>query len=325
MNEKRISQKELLQKIGVYSDAFSQSTLSKILSGKQTMTVNNLEIFSKALEVPINLFFEEEDKLFFLQNEVEGFWVETQKNANIFKGYLGTYNIYFFAPSQTERGQVLSGKLNLLSKDNVCCANLKIFIANDQQGGVTVGKSKEYFGQMIISKTMESAYIIVMNPQLGDLGTIVFRYRRFRSENLEIRLGLALTSSAGDFNLSTAHYVLISHKEISQEKIKVISNVFMRIGNDNCCISDTELDEFRDEFPETRLFFDQLKQTSQLYYSVDYYQLLNWVTQNCSKEIQLDVLSKILNFGYRGKYNEILSTEKERFLYESLKQRANSG
>ncbi len=319
MEEKKISQQSFLERCSEKGIVLSQSTLSKILSGKRNLTVEHLDIFSRILEVPISIFFESVNETILMREDSHGFWVECHDvSESAFKGYLGRFCLYFFSPAATEAGKILEGELELREKENICDVTMRIFF-DSQSGSPSQRGTKEYRGQMVISKNMGSAYIVLMNQDLGDMGAITFRHRKFRMGQLEVRLGLALTTSAGDFNLATSHYVLLSRESMSSEKLAMLANVYMRVGTHHFYLKGSDLERLREEFPEDRDIFDKWEQIGTDCCGLDLNQLENLVNSSCQEESRrFPLISGIISLASGDTYNETIDIAKEKKLYTSL-------
>lgn len=315
VDEKQISQKEIVEKSEKIRMPIKQGTLSKLLNGKQMLTVEYLEMFSKVLEVPVEMFFEKEETNIFFRRDTEGFVVDVKQG--IYKGYLGKYYLYFYAPAITERGKILKGELELKEYEGVCRAKMELFVG---KLGESNNNSKRYSGQMIVSRSLNCAYLTLYEPDLGDFGSMVFRHRIFRLGELQVRLGLALTCSAGDFNLPTAHYILLSREKIEEDKLEMIANIYMRIGNDYCCLSESNFHKLQEEFPDLNLFFSQYREMSKLCYVSDFLQVDKWIqTENMSEEKRISVRNRLAEYSFQGKYNESVDNERECTLFQKIK------
>ena len=314
MDEKQISQMEFVEKAKKIGMPIKQGTLSKLLNEKQMLTVEYLEMFSKVLEVSVDMFFEKEDTNIFFKSDTEGFAVDVKQN--VYKGYLGRYYLYFYAPAITEQGKLLKGELELKEREGVCSAKMELFI---EKQGESDKSSKTYSGQMIVSHSLNCAYLTLYEPNLGDFGSMVFRHRRFRLGELQVRLGLALTCSAGDFNQPTAHYILLSREKISEEKIDLIANIYMRIGNEYCCLSESNFQKLEEEFPEHKSFFLQYREMAKLCYVSDFSQVDKWLqAEEMSEEDRILVRKRLAECSFQNKYNESVDNERECTLFQKL-------
>lgn len=236
INDKRIGQRELAARCNSLGYSVSQSTISKILTGTQKLTIDHIEMFADVLRIPFETLIEicckagDSGRLFLhLGIGEQNLAMNPEKESIIYNGYMGSFYVYFLSTSKTEQGQVIEGELSVNSQDGYCRAEMRITTAS----GVKV-----YTGQMMISKEMKTGYIFLLNPDSGEITSIYFRYRRMNS-TLQIRLGLMLTISSGDNAIPTTGYCLLIREQIENERLGNVSHI-LKMGSDYYWIAERE-------------------------------------------------------------------------------------
>lgn len=224
-----ISQRKLAEQCRALGYSTGQSSISKILAGNARMTVENLEMFSKALDVPMEVIVaeenEESDKLF-RESNLSLLYLSSDPSIDkgAFEGYVGEYQVYFLASSSTEKGQVKDARLKIELERDYCRAQLKLEFGDS--------RTKSYEGQMLVSSESKVAYLFMLNHQTGELISLYIRYRRFHVEPLMCRLGLVLSSGSGDSVMPTVGYLLLTRKEIREQYKQDLAGI-LKIGLDD--------------------------------------------------------------------------------------------
>lgn len=227
IDERGIQQSELTKHCQEYGYSVSQSSISKILTGSQRLTVKHLEMFSKLLNIPMEklVAHESPERLIFPSKISEkGLSDDPKSDPKTFRGYYGQYQVYFLSSSSTEKGQIKNAKLFIEEEKNYCRAELKI----DFGDKVT----KSYQGQMLVSKEMKTAYILLLNHETGELVAIYLRYRRLQVQELDERLALVVSCGAGDSVVPTVGYLLLTKGELDQDRLGYLEGA-LRIGIGN--------------------------------------------------------------------------------------------
>ena len=222
-----IQQSELTKRCQQLGYSVSQSSISKILTGSQRLTVKHLEMFSKLLNVPMEeLMVKRSSKRLFFDSKISAYYLsdDPQSDPKTFEGYLGHYQVYFLSSSSTEKGQVKNAKLIIEKEKNYCRAELKLAFGNM---GV-----KSYQGQMLVSREMKTAYILLLNNETGELVVIYIRYRRLQVQGLVERFGLVVSCGAGDSIVPTVGYLLLTKGELSQDCLGDLAGA-LKIGIGN--------------------------------------------------------------------------------------------
>lgn len=137
------------------------------------------------------------------------------------KGYLKNYHIYFF-PTKSDEDDIIKGCLSFdRSDDNKkVIATLKFKTGKKDDTGKEI--EKRYYGEMVISPFMTSVYCWLRNDEIGEICYIIFNYISLTYEGLFCRVAMVLTACAGDPRVPTAHRMIISVPEISEEDLEII-------------------------------------------------------------------------------------------------------
>lgn len=106
--------------------------------------------------------------------------------ARDMKKYLGRYFCYFYAPEKPSRhdndGKILTGTLELEEGNeewggDLCNATLSIDTGlKEKETGARA--EKKYYGQMIVSRKLSIAYVVLTDRRLGELMFISFPYNQ---------------------------------------------------------------------------------------------------------------------------------------------------
>lgn len=138
-----------------------------------------------------------------------------------FKGWLQNYHIYFF-PTLSSVKEVLRGTLSLYKSEQtgVCEAMLTLGTNRAHADGTSI--KKEYQGCAIISKSVNSLYVILSSEEEGELCMLNFRHFFIRHQNLNCRLASVITNSAGESHVPTVHRAFISREPLSDEHLELL-------------------------------------------------------------------------------------------------------
>lgn len=89
----------------------------------------------------------------------------------------------------------------------------------------------------------------MVNELIGELSVIEFRHRSFFVKEVECRMGLALTTSAGENKLPVTQKIFIARKQITEELAQAILP-FLKFTEDEILITEEKLEELRILYPE---------------------------------------------------------------------------
>lgn len=248
LKSRRISQTQLLKRseeIGYY---LTQPELSKLLAGKTPVTLYQITALAQALSVPIEQLVSGEKRSERLLN-IGGKAFVTDPTDEAYNGYLGTYFTILHSTSPFE-DRWLSGKLTLSAsneEDGFCKAMFELDTGERDKKGYSV--IKLYEGEVLISPRLGVAYCVLVNELIGELSVIEFRHRSFFVKEVECRMGLALTTSAGENKLPVTQKIFIARKQIKEELAQAILP-FLKLAEEEIFITKEQLEELRVLYPE---------------------------------------------------------------------------
>ncbi len=213
-----LGQREIADRCREAGYAVSQSTISKLLTGKQRLTIEHVEMFADVTGCSFEVLVENSRRKMRQGRLLLNTALPTQylvmnpyDDPEAFRGYLGEYWTYYLSTSTTEQGKVVKAYLKIEERKGYCYVSLTIPTGAD--------KVKKYEGQMLVSKEMKTGYIFLLNAKTGEITSVYMRYRSMRVEDLLSRVGLMMTISSGDSALPTVSYLLISRRELNEEYV----------------------------------------------------------------------------------------------------------
>lgn len=253
MTVRKITQSQLVQMCFQKGFDISQPEISKILAGKTKPTVYFLAALSQVLQVSVEELLGGDRQESLVRLTSRNFAVDPLVD-DAYKNILGEYFIYYETTDPYD-DKVVSGRLSFCSAEGYCEARLRIYTGEFREGKELV---KDYTGQLVISTKMSAAYCCFCNSQLGELSFFVFRYRNFAVKKMACRLGIAVTMSAGELKLPTAHKLLLSRESLDPSMIEEIIP-YLRFQTDNIIRMDPEaLCDLVDKYPEYERQFSEL-------------------------------------------------------------------
>ena len=216
MQRKEISQSLLLKKCAENGYSMSQSTLSKILQGTTSISLVNAVQICRVLNEDIGDMLSMDDHDMVYDGSIEPdapSHLVYRGDHPAFRAYLGKYHCYFFSTISNE-DRILHGTLELKKTEsgNRCTAFMALETGKKDEEGEPI--QKKYEGNLVISTSMNAAYCTLMSKKIGEICYFIFRYSQINYEKLMCRLAIAITVSAGDNRLPTAHRMLISRKKL---------------------------------------------------------------------------------------------------------------
>lgn len=108
---------------------------------------------------------------------------------------------------------------------------------------------KLYEGEVIISQRLGVAYCVLVNELTGELNVIEFRHRSFFVNEVECRMGLALTTSADESKLPVTQKIFMTRKPITERFAQAV-RLFLKFTEDEILITKKDLDVLGTIFPE---------------------------------------------------------------------------
>ncbi|MDO4304109.1 MAG: hypothetical protein Q4D94_09350 [Bacillota bacterium] len=202
-----------------------QPELSKLYNKKKKINIYELAAISKALDMPMDyLVYGKAEKNVDILNTQNSSKLLCDANTEQFKAYLGEYHIYYNVTDDDRPELKQSGTLTVAKdSEGFCSIKLKIRIGS-------TGTVKTYEGRMLITTVLSGAYLILKNDALGELCFMILRHRNFTVKQMECRLALCLTIGSGENKLPTAHKMILSRSNLSEEQLTLIEGYMNLYG-----------------------------------------------------------------------------------------------
>ena len=248
IKEKHISQSALVEMCQNSGFDITQPEVSRLINGKGTITLYQAIAFSKVLNIPLEKFTEETYEQPLVQLEISGNkFLTDPASAKEFQCLLGKYYVAFHSTASDE-DKILEGELVFTESaaQKVCLAFFKLDTGDRDNLGNALYKN--YQGQLLIARSVDTAYCLLASEEIGEICMIEFRYRNFQMRKLDCRLGLVLTVSAGDLKQPSVHKLFFSRSPMNrQEKNTIIQ--MLRLDAGRFLVSKQTLVGIQEEYP----------------------------------------------------------------------------
>lgn len=323
-----LSQTSLAVKCDAEGHHISQGTISNMLNVKKNTSCSLINYISickvlgielKDLLKPISadeaddIKITEEDFLDKNRNFI------TDPNNIAFKGYLQTFDVYFYQTTG-KKSELLQGKLNFShSSDNTyCSAKFKLFTGDKAEEGDKIKSiEKNYTGQLIISNTQRVAYCILTSKEIGEICFLIFSHHHLLNNKLKCIMANAVTTSSGLNRRPTIHRMCITNKSINNnpEQLTYIKGQLL-LNESDILISGKRLDDFKKSENVSKQFIDILESAIQKdqYFSVPESKL---ASNEISEEDLIKMISLLRTYSIAPKYNKV-SRKTDEFLFSLL-------
>lgn len=207
-----------------------------------------------------------------------------------FSGYLQTYYVYLF-PSQGDDTRIRTGRLHLQPKGDVCEAVLEINTNKIREGQPYI---KIYRGRCIISSTMQAVYVLLTDPEKGELSVLNFRYLHLFQHPLDCAIACTMLNATGPEHPPTVQRMFLSRTEIRREDMALLQpHLYLNSGVIR--IQKEQLDQLRSEFEQYASPIDELTLTnqSQSVYFLDEDDILSTARRHLDKPEVHQFLSRL--------------------------------
>ncbi|MBQ7066868.1 MAG: helix-turn-helix transcriptional regulator [Lachnospiraceae bacterium] len=250
LDERNISQKHLVELCENQGYNISQATISHIINGKKNSSIGNILAVAEALNVDIRDLLTADYSNPIKTNSNKKSITENQNNLLVsdpsdraFNGYLGTYHILFYK-TKDQNDELVKGKLTFEEdkKNKKCVAKLVIDAGErtkKEENSVTA--DKKYFGSLIISHSMHSAYAYLCSENIGEVCMLVFHHWYINNSSLKCTMACAITTSAGSNRRPTIHRMCITKDELSGEVLELVKGQLL-LNNPEIILSEKQLD-----------------------------------------------------------------------------------
>lgn len=280
MRDGDVTQLELSEKTGI-----NQSMISKLLSGSSILNLNHIIKICIALKKsPSELLSSNDtslDEIFGnddiyssgLMSENDNLIFDTSRSA--FKGYLDIpFFVYFLSTMDTEE-KILKGTLLFKgSKNNKRCeASLELFTGKKDIEGNEI--TKVYKGEMIVSITMSTCYVILVNNTIGEICFFSFRHMFLFNHDMLCRIAEVLTTSSGENRRPTIHRMIISRYELDTQEDRHFINGQLKLNEPDIFIEKNVFDELKNsdfvkQSQNLITFFNEMQPPKEItYYKID--------------------------------------------------------
>lgn len=216
LQDKKITQKDLLSWCKESGINISQPSLSKIFSGEKKPNLVELTAISKVVGKPIDYFvWGDEYKEDFCDIHDSAILHNSGEELNIYKG---DFHVYFLSTAVCE-DKILHGILHVKEEHGLFCLELDIHTGvKDGEGKRNI---KKYTGRILSCSGPGVAYLIFKSESIGEISMICLRHRNYTTmQQVECRVGLALTMSAGEKKEPVAHRCLLVRNELDGDEIE---------------------------------------------------------------------------------------------------------
>ena len=127
---------------------------------------------------------------------------------------------------ETER--LRTGTLKLMANGSVCEAVLQIDTNKISDGRPVI---KVYRGRCIISTTIRAVYILLTEPQKGELSVLNFRYFNLLQHPLDSRIAATLINATGEDHPPTIQRMFLSRTLLEPEHLPLLlPHLYMNSG-----------------------------------------------------------------------------------------------
>lgn len=256
LQRRHMSQAQFLIKCEQLGYHLTQPELSKLLSGKAPVTLYQVTAFAKVFGTSVEqLVTGREGTERILNIHGKAFITDPQDEA--YNGYMGTYYALLHSTSPFEANW-LSGKLTFSPSDGLnefCSAIFELDTGERDKRDQSI--IKRYKGELIISRWLGAAYCLLLNESIGELSIIQFRHRNFFVKQVECRMGLVLTTSAGESKLPTAEKIFLSRERLSEKEYSQIQP-YLKFTEEELVIAGKDLEKLASSF--TDIEFTTLKE-----------------------------------------------------------------
>ena len=227
LNKRGIKQNQLMLLCRGIGVDISQASISKIYSGKKKLNLLELIAISKVVEKSIDYFVwgneYREDFCDPHDSEVlNDFGIEIQD-------YQGDFHFYYLSTAEGE-DKILHGKLHVKEERGLYSFDLNLYTGERDSNNKQIVKL--YEGRILITPKLGAAYFILKSELIGEVCMICLRHRSYTIKNVECRVGMALTVSAGEIKEPTAHRCLLVRKELGREKLEELRPWLYMVGDD---------------------------------------------------------------------------------------------
>lgn len=237
------NQQQILLMCSEQGYSISQSALSKMLSGTNIQTLQVVQV-SKVLGLNLSEVFSlDEDTEINVKKmgREQSAQIITDARNNAFRGYKGTYSIYFYT---TKNENYIHHGIFKLQEDpatHQCMADFRFKTGEKNEEGKDI--EKHYMGPVYYSVSMQAIYCEFCSDEIGEKGYLLFHYDFLAYQNLECRLVTAITVSSGIKRLPTMHKLLLTRTPLTSDDLDYLCGQ-LKLNSSEILISENAYREF---------------------------------------------------------------------------------
>lgn len=235
------TQQQVLAKCMDHGYTINQSAISKMLSGTNIQTFHVAQICEAlGLNIAEVLSFDENTEIQ-VKEKPQTPSLITDARHNAFRGYMGSYSIYFYTTKNED--SIHHGIFNLQEDPatHQCMADLRFKTGEKNEEGMDI--EKHYTGPVYYSMSMQTIYCEVFSAEIGERCYLLFHYDFLAYQNLECRLATAITVSSGVKRLPTMHKLLLTRTELSNDTLDYLCGQ-LKLNSSEILISENAYREF---------------------------------------------------------------------------------
>ncbi len=231
LEKRNLKQCQLVAKCTEIGMPIAQSDISKICSGKKSLSAYQLASISIVLNLPMDFFVSGENRLRedFCNPHDSDTLHDGNKSNKEMACYVGDFHMYYLSTAEDE-DKILHGILHVEEEGEFYGLRLDLDTGVKDISDKTIIKS--YVGRILVSDSLGAAYLILKNEIIGEVCMVCIRHRSYNTKQAECRMGLGLTVSAGDVKVPTVHKVLLVREELSNQALGNICPFMKMAGND---------------------------------------------------------------------------------------------
>lgn len=249
------TQQQVMLKCTEKGYKITQPALSKLLSGENVQTFHVAQVCKVlGLNVAEILSFDENLEIHVKQREKSSSnQIVTDARSNEFRGYMGTYFIYFYTTKNVDAIHHGIFKLQEDSVTHQCVADLRFRTGEKNEEGIDI--EKYYIGPVYYSVPMRTIYCEIFSEEISEKCYLLFHYDFLAYQNLECRLATAITVSSGVKRLPTMHRLLLTRNELSEDALDYLCGQ-LKLNSSEILISENAYREFLRDPKLPQKFFE---------------------------------------------------------------------
>jgi len=319
MKKRNLTQNDVVALCKQAGAPISQGTISNIKKGGTS--ISSIANICKGLDINISEILpkiegkNDNNTIINRQDEKKTITKVDLSSDIAYRGYLGDYHVYFFS-TISNKCNLLHGTLKIFQseEENICKVTMKLYTGDKKiVNGKTEEVVKEYEGEFIISLPMQSGYCILRNSLIDEQCFFVFHHWHILNNELQCRMAVAATASAGGNRRPTIHRLYMSRNELSVENQKYIRGQ-LRLNNSEILISKASYAKLLEEenIPkEFKIIFEE-EAKLEPYYSVTESKLINC---DILEKDFAQAISLLRDYSTASKYNKV-SMKTDEFIFD---------